>query len=240
MQHSVQRRDHYLKLKKKLPTWLWDQEFECKFTLPHGAVFKNVEYGHYPEWLMNQIAHRPFCNGVDWNPVSHHWLVGGKWTPDWMNFVFLRCDDLGDGYAIDMNMGQFQAIAQAGALGNHITMEDSGINTEYTKWFRKMLGETRFNWSDQNYHYEEWDSAGLAKYQIVTYILQNGVTLWCDKSKFPGLAKEIGDCRWDADSDTPKLVKNPISSPHRLDAGLHAMSKKNRMDSTMMITRMYK
>ncbi|KKL80667.1 hypothetical protein LCGC14_2002510, partial [marine sediment metagenome] len=53
------------------------------------------------------------------------------------------------------------------------------------------------------------------------------------------LAKMIGDCRWDADSDKPKLAKNPANSPHALDGGLHATSKKNLNDSQIEVGRFY-
>ena len=235
------RRSHYERLKRKLPQWLWEQEFECKFTLPHGAVFHNVKYDPYPDWLMNQIENHHLCSGVDWNPVNSHWLVSGKWTPDYMNFVFLEAHDIGKGYALDMNVDQFNIIAQHGALGKHVTLERGGVNAEYIIWFRKLRDKTGFGWMDQNVHTEEWDSQGIEKQRIVTNIIQNGVTLWCDKTRedLRVLAKMIGDCRWDADADKPKLAKNPANSPHALDAGLHAMSKKNLGESTIEVGRFY-
>jgi len=233
------RRKRYLELKKKLPAWFWRQEFECSFELPMGAVFQNVEYGTYPDWLMKQIQHQYLCSGVDWNPVSGHWLVSGKWTLDYMNFVFTEAHDIGQGYAVDMNQNQFYILAKHGAKGNHITLEDGGINIEYIKWWNKMLSETRFNYPDQNFHKEEWDSQGLNKMESVVNIIQNGITLWCDEQRFPILAKMIGDCRWDPDSPEPKLKKDPANSPHALDAGLHAMSKKNKEISGVEVTGFY-
>jgi len=235
------RRSHYERLKKKIPQWLWEQEFECKFTLPHGAVFHNVKYDPYPDWLMNQIAGQHLCSGVDWNPVNGHWLVGGKWTPDLMNFVFLEAHDIGKGYSLDMNMDQFMIIAKHGMHDKHITLEIGGINEEYILWYRKVREKTKYNWSNQNVHYEEWDSQGIEKQRIVTNIIQNGITLWCDKTRedLRVLAKMIGDCRWDADADKAKLAKNPANSPHALDAGLHAMSKKNFSDNQIEVGRFY-
>jgi hypothetical protein len=235
------RRARYLEIMKKAPQWFIDQEFHCKFVLPAGAVFQNIEYGKYPDWLMAQIQNQWLCSGVDWNPVSGHWLVAGKWTPDFKNFVFTECHAIGKGYAVDMNIEQFNAIAQHGAMGNHITMEKSGLNEEYIHWFRKLMDKTGFGWQDQNYHYEEWDSQGIEKLRIITFIIQNGITLWCDKTRedLRILAKMIGDCRWDPESPTPKLVKNPAKSPHALDGGLHAMSKKNRSISVIEVSRFY-
>ena len=235
------RRGHYERLKRKLPQWLWDQEFECKFTLPHGAVFHNVKYIPYPDWLMNLIQDQHLCSGVDWNPVNGHWLVSGKWSPDMMNFVFLEAHDIGKGYALNMNMDQFQTIAQHGSLGNHITLEKGGVNAEYIIWYRKLQDKTGFNWTNQNIHTEEWDSQGVEKQKVVTHIIQNGITMWCDKTREDlfVLGKMIGDCRWDANADKPKLAKNPADSPHALDAGLHAMSKKNFNESQIEVGRFY-
>jgi hypothetical protein len=233
------KRAKYAEKKRTWPGWYFRQEYECSFESPMGAVFQNVIYDPYPEWLMEKIKHQHLCSGVDWNPVSGHWIASGRWTDDFMGFVVEEEHDLGQGYAVDMNMGQFQSIAQRGALGNHLTMEEGGINEEYIKWFRKMLGETRFGWSDQNYHYEEWDSAGVNKFQAVTYLIQNGITIYVDRQRFPNLAKMIEDCQWDPDSEQPKIKKNPASSPHALDAFLHAISKLNRGGGTMELVRFY-
>jgi len=224
---------------KTKPAWWYRQEYCCKFELPMGAVFQNVEYGTYPDWLMQQIQYQYLCSGVDWNPVSGHWLVSGKWTPDYMNFVFTEAHDIGKGYAVDMNQKQFYILAKHGSHGSHITLEDGGLNIEYIKWWNKMLSETRFNHPDQNFHKEEWDPQGINKMESVVNIIQNGITLWCDEQRFPILAKMIGDCRWDPDSPEPKLKKDPANSPHALDAGLHAMSKKNKEISGVEVTGFY-
>lgn len=235
------RRARYLQIMKRSPQWFVDQEFHCKFVLPSGAVFQNVEYGKYPDWLMSQIQHQHLCSGVDWNPVNGHWLVGGKWTPDMMNFVFLEAHDIGKGYAVDMNIEQFNAIVRHGTNGKHITMEKSGLNEEYIHWFRKLENKVGIGSQQQNFHYEEWDSQGIEKQKIVTFIIQNGITLWCDKTRadLAILAKMIGDCRWDPKSPVPKLKKNPADSPHALDGGLHGMSKKNISTSEIEVARFY-
>lgn len=231
--------DWYEEQEKILPDWYFKQEHLAEFTSPMGAVFRNVEYGKYPDTILNQIKSQYLCSGVDWNPVSGHWIVSGKWTPDMMAFVVMEEHDIGQGYAVDMNMGQFQALAQKGALGNHLTMEQGGINEEYITWFKKMLGETRFGWKDQNYHYEEWDSAGVNKLQAVTYIIQNGITIYCDKMRFPNLAKMIEDCQWDPDSPEPKLKKDSADSPHALDAFLHAIGRQNRVSPNIEVMRFF-
>ena len=57
--------------------------------------------------------------------------------------------------------------------------------------------------------------------------------------RFQDIAKMIEDCQWDPDADTPKIKKDKADSPHALDAFLHAIGKKNRMDMGMDMVRMY-
>ena len=111
----AKKREWYEEQQRILPDWYYRQEHCAEFTLPQGAVFQNVEFGKYPDWLMEAIKNQPLCSGVDWNPVSGHKLVSIKWTPDFMNNVVMDEIDLGQGYAVDMNMGQIQAIAHKGA-----------------------------------------------------------------------------------------------------------------------------
>jgi hypothetical protein len=231
--------DWYKEQQKILPKWYFDQEHLAEFTSPLGAVFKNVNYGEYPDWLMEDIKSQWLCSGVDWNPVAGHWVVGGKWTKDLRNFVVLEEHDIGQGYAVDMNIEQFHVIALRGVNGNHLTMEEGGINEEYTKWFKKMQDVVNLGYPEQNFHYEEWDSAGLNKLQAVTYIIQNGITIWVDKVRFPNLAKMIEDCQWDPDSPEPKIKKDASNSPHALDAFLHAISKRNRNVAEVEMGRFY-
>lgn len=235
----ARKKEWYEEQKKILPGWYFRQEHECSHELPMGAVFQNVNYGEYPDWLMEDIKNQWLCSGVDWNPVAGHWVAGGKWTKDLRNFVVLEEHDIGQGYAVDMNIEQFHVIALRGVNGDHLTMEEGGINEEYTKWFKKMQDVVNLGYPEQNYHYEEWDSAGLNKLQAVTYIIQNGITIWVDKVRFPNLAKMIEDCQWDPDSPEPKIKKDASNSPHALDAFLHAISKRNRNVAEVEMGRFY-
>jgi hypothetical protein len=232
-------RDWYMEQQRILPGWYFRQEHECSFELPLGAVFQNVIYDPYPDWLMQDIDYTHFCSGVDFNPVSGHWLVTVKWTRDMRNVVVMEEHDIGPGYAVDMNTEQFYIIAKHGTHGNHMTLEEGGYNEEYIKWFFKMLSETRFGHVDQNYHREEWDSAGLNKLKTVTHIIQHGITIYIDKQRFPTLAKMIEDCQWDPDATEPKLKKDPANSPHALDAFLHAISEKNFGDQNIEVGKFY-
>ncbi len=233
------RREWYEEERKRLPLWYFQQEHCAEFVLPLGAVFQNVIYDPYPDWLLKDIKDQPLCSGIDWNPVSGHWLVSGKWTQDYMGFVIQEEHDIGMGYAVDMNVDQFYIIARHMSHDNRLVIESGGINEEYIKWFYKMLSETGWNAPSQNWCEEEWDSAGLNKLRAVSYIIQNGITIYIDKHRYPNLSKMIEDCQWDPDSSEPKIKKDPASSPHALDACLHAISEKNRDISTMIIGRMF-
>lgn len=233
------RRARYLELKKRLPAWFWRQEFECSFELPMGAIFQNVIYDPHPEWIMSQIKNMPLCSGVDWNPVSGHWLVSGKWTPDYMNFVIEEEHDIGQGYAVDMNIDQFTILATHMSKGKRLVLEEGGYNEEYITWWYKMLAETGFNHPEQQWELEEWDNQGVAKLKAVTYLIQNGITIYVDKTRFPNLAKMIEDCQWDPDSPEPKIKKDKANSPHALDAFLHAISEKNREGGEMLVRGMF-
>jgi hypothetical protein len=239
IERFINNRDWYEEQQRILPGWYFRQEHECSFELALGAVFINVEYGSYPEWLTEDISYCHLCSGVDFNPVGGHWLVSVKWTRDFRNVVVVEEHDIGQGYAVDLNAEQFYIIAQHGSLGNHITLEDGGINEEYIKWFYKMLSETRFGFQNQNFHKEEWDNQGLNKLKTVTHIIQHGITIYVDKVRFPTLAKMIEDCQWDPDATEPKLKKDPANSPHALDAFLHAISSKNLAGETVEVGKFY-
>lgn len=233
------KREWYEEQKRILPDWYFRQEHMAEFTLPMGAIFQNVIYDPHPEWIMSQIKNMPLCSGVDWNPVSGHWLVSGKWTPDYMNFVIEEEHDIGQGYAVDMNIDQFNILATHMSKGKRLVLEEGGYNEEYITWWYKMLAETGFNHPEQQWELEEWDSQGVAKLKAVTYLIQNGVTIYVDKTRFSNLAKMIEDCQWDPDSPEPKIKKDKANSPHALDAFLHAISEKNREGGEMRIRGMF-
>jgi len=231
------RRARYLEIMKKAPPWFVDQEFHCKFVLPMGAVFQNVEYGKYPDWLMEAIKDQPILSGLDWNPVAGHIIVGIKWTKDFKNIVIMEEANIGQGYAVEMTDNQANIIKTKASFGNHLNYECSGINEEYVKWLNKV--KATFNYPDQHWHSEEWDSAGINKLRIVTFIIQNGICIWVDKSKYSNTAKQVGDLSWDSKAETPKLKRDKASSPHYIDAFLHAASEENRRDTTFTFGEWY-
>ena len=225
------KREWYAEQKRILPDWYYRQEHMAEFTLALGAVFKNVEYGTYPEWLTTAIEDQALLSGLDWNPVAGHIIGSIKWTKDLRNCVVQGEVDIGQGYAVEMTNDQFTTISTLASHGNHMNYECSGINEEYVKWLNKK--KATFGFVDQNWHSEEWDSQGINKLKIATFIIQNAVCIWVDKIRFPETAKQVGDCQWDPESERPKLKKDKSSSPHYLDAFLHAASEENRRDTTI-------
>ena len=139
--------------------------------------------------------------------------------------------DIGQGYAVEMTDNMWNVIKTKASHGRHLNYECSGINEEYVKWLNKK--KSTFNWVGQNWHSEEWDSAGINKLRIATFIIQNAICIWVDKVRFPNTAKDIGDFQWDPEADKPRLKKDKAASPHFGDAFLHAASEENRRDTTI-------
>lgn len=226
------RRARYQEIMRKAPQWFVDQEFHCKFILPHGAVFHNVVYEPYEAWLENAIKDQPNCSGVDWNPAAGHVRSTVKWTLDLQSVVVVGEAVFSTGYAREMKRKEFSLLMKWFTKGNSIVLEDGGINIPYIDWFSDMLEETNFNWPEQRWHSEEWDNQDIAKMKACTYVMQHGITIYVDKIRFPLTAKQIEECSWDekALGSNPKLKKDSANSPHFLDAFLHAISDKNRDD----------
>lgn len=227
----AKNKEFYEQEERTKPRWWYLQEYCAEFTLPMGAVFQNVEYGIYPDWLMEEIKEQPVLSGLDWNPVAGHIIVGIKWTKDFKNIVIVEEADIGQGYAVEMTNEMWNIISHKASFGGHLNYECSGINVEYVKWLNKM--KATFNYPDQNWHSEEWDPAGINKLRIALFIIQNAVCIWVDKIKYKETKKDIEECSWDPESSTPKLKKNKAASPHYGDAFLHAASENNRRETTI-------
>ena len=223
------RREHYLRLKRRLPQWFWEQEFECKFTHAMGAVFQNVEYDVYQEvnneWILkHDIILSPITmSGIDWNPVSGHWCVGGCWLENMRGFLVTHAIPIAVGYSHKLKEEAYLTIKKYAVHKKRLCIESGGINEEYVDWFKEWFGKDRAK-RDVHVLYEDWDSAGINKINSVLSLLDK--TIYVDRIRFPELAKQIENCRWDSDSDVPRLDKDPVDSPHALDAFLHAVNKR--------------
>jgi hypothetical protein len=234
-------KEWYEEQKRILPGWYFRQEHECSFELPSGAVFKDVVYTPYPEHICRQTEHQHRCSGLDWNPAGGHVLSSVKWLPDESAVVVVKEVNLGQGYAAALGTDMFMRIAPYFTEGDRLVIEDGGINLEYVTWFNKMLAETRLNWRNQQWAKEEWDNQDVAKMAACTYVIQNGITIYVDKLRFPETAKQIEEAHWDEDAkgSNPKLAKDKANSPHFLDAFLHALSKKNRDYGGVEVSKFY-
>ena len=232
------KREWYEEEKRIKPGWYFRQEHECKFELPSGAVFKNVDYRPYDKREIALIKTQRLCSGIDWNPVSGHWLVGVKWTRDFKDVFIMEAHDLGTGYTHEMTQTQYNTIRNYYVRGNSLTVEDGGINEAYVRWLKEREAE-HLHRDEVNLHYEEWDSTGVNKLQAASYITQNGVCIHVDESRFQVVAKMISECHWETDTTEIKIAKDQADSPHALDAFLHAISKLNRMDNVVELGRFY-
>ena len=231
----LKKKEWYDEEKRIKPGWYFRQEHECKFELPSGAVFKNVTYTPYEESEKISIRDSRLCSGIDWNPVSGHWLVGVKWSLDLKDVYIVEAHDLGNGYTHEMTTVQYNTIRTYYMRGNSLTVEDGGINIGYVKWIKDR--DAINPWSgERSLHYEEWDSAGVNKLEAASYITQNGVCIHVDEVRFPVVAKMISECHWEVDTTEIKIAKDKAESPHALDAFLHAISRLNRIDNVIEIS----
>lgn len=218
--------------------WYFRQEHEASFELPSGAVFQNVRYGKYSDSIMNQIRNQPLLSGLDWNPVSGHWLVSMKITEDHKNIIIMEEHPLGFGYTHELSTKMYNIIRPYYMQGNRLCAEEGGINEAFCRWLKERESENRMG-GDRHLRYEEWDSAGINKLNAVDWINHNGVCIWVDDLRFPTIAKQIEELHWDPDATEPKLHKDKADSPHALDAFLHATSKQNLMDNVIEMGRFY-
>jgi len=231
----AKNKEFYEQEEQSKPRWWYLQEYCAEFTLPMGAVFQNVDFSPYePTILENQRL----CSGIDWNPVSGHWLASVKWTPDFKHVYVMEEHPLGNGYTHEMTMEQYNTIKKYYMYDNSCTVEEGGINEAYVKWLKEREADNSLN-VEKHLHYEEWDAQGINKLQAVTYLMQNGVCIHCDRQRFPTLTKMIEDCSWDPEATEVRLLKDRSNSPHALDAFLHAISKLNRMDNVVEFGRFY-
>jgi hypothetical protein len=219
-------------------SWYFRQEHEASFELPSGAVLQNVKYGPYPDWLMEQIQYEPLMSGLDWNPVSGHWIVSVKFTPDMKNVVIMEERALGLGYTHELSTKMYDAIRPYYMQGNRLVAEEGGINDAFVDWLKEQDSKNRWG-GDHRLRYEEWDSAGVNKLNAVDFLNHNGITIWVDDLLHTTLAQQIQDLHWDPDATEPKLFKDPANSPHAMDAFLHSVSKENRLDSVIEVGRFY-
>ena len=230
------KKDWYEEQKRILPDWYFRQEHMAEFTHALGAVFQNVVYDVYEEvdgkWILKLplILDQRVVSGLDWNPVSGHWCVGGQWTENQRGFVVTHAVPIAVGYSYELKEEGYNTIKNYAVHKRRLNIEAGGINEEYVKWFKEWFGKD-INKRDVNVMYEEWDSQGINKTNAVLSMLDK--TIYVDRIRFPELAKQIEDLSWDKDADTPKLHKDPVESPHAIDGFLHAVNKRLLKDVSM-------
>ena len=224
----ARNKEFYEEEKRTKPQWWYEQEYCAMFTSPLGAVFKNVVYDVFElingKWVLKLplILDKRVVSGLDWNPVSGHWCVGGQWLENMQGFLVTHADPIAVGYSHELKEDAYNKIKQYAIHRKSLCMEDGGTNIPFVKWFKEWFGKDRAK-RDVNVRYEEWDSQGLNKTNAALGIL--AVTIYVDRIRFPELAEQIENTRWVKDTSKLELEKDPIDSPHAIDGFLHAVNK---------------
>ena len=223
----ARKKEWYEEQKKLLPGWYFRQEHECSHELPMGAVFQNIIYDVYDlinnQWVLkhNLALDKRVVSGLDWNPVSGHWLVGGHWLENMRGFLVTHAFPIAVGYTHQLMGEAYEKIKFYAIHGNILCMESGGINEAFVDWFKDCFNHDKAK-RDVNIRYEEWDSSNINKTNAVLGMLDK--TIYVDRIRFPELASQIENSKWDEDATEPKLQKDPVDSPHALDAFLHAVN----------------
>jgi hypothetical protein len=229
--------DWYEEQKKILPDWYFRQEHEAEFTHAMGSVFRNVVYDVYQlinnRWELKHdlVIHPKMVSGLDWNPVSGHWIVGGHWVNDMKGFLITHAIPIAVGYTHELMEDAYEKIKFYAIHNRSLNMESGGINEGYGKWFKGWFYKDKAK-RDVSVRYEEWDSSGINKMNAVLSMLDK--TIYVDEIRFPELAAQIKDCAWDTEADKPRVKKDPVDSPHALDAFLHAVNMSLLKDQGLM------
>ena len=109
----AKKRDWYEEQKKILPDWYFRQEHCAEFTLPLGGVFQNVVYDVYDnvkgEWILKLplILDKRVVSGLDWNPVSGHWIAGGQWLENQQGFLVTHAFPIAVGYTHELTQAAY-------------------------------------------------------------------------------------------------------------------------------------
>lgn len=224
----AKKREWYEEQQKILPDWYFRQEHCAEFTLPLGGVFQNVVYDVYDlvdgEYILKLplILDKRVVSGLDWNPVSGHWIAGGQWLENMQGFLVTHAFPIAVGYSHELTEAAYEKIKYYAVHKRILAIEEGGINEAFVRWFKEWFGKD-YKKRDVNVRYEEWDSSNINKTNNALEMLDK--TIYVDRIRFPDLAKQIEDCRWVAESTKLELEKDPIDSPHALDAFLHAINR---------------
>lgn len=209
--------------KEKWPKWYFDMEYNNKFTVPEGAVFRNVIYTFSPKvYDRFDKCPMPIVAGLDWNPVSGHWLVAGKYSLDMNEFMIYESRIMGEGEAFELSQSFYNHLWDYMTDGNMLCVEEGGRNQPFTKKLIKLIEEDPKIKKDKFVIFEEWDSQGITKMNRAMEM--RDLTIYCDQTHYPQLSKQLQNQKWDQNAKgDPKLEKDSANSPHALDALLHAL-----------------
>lgn len=223
----ARNKEFYEEEERTKPEWWYRQEYCAEFTSPLGSVFRNVVYDVYQlvnnEWKLKLplILDRKIVSGLDWNPISGHWLVGGQWLENMRGFLVTHAYPVAVGYSHELKEEAYNKIREYAIHNRALIIEIGGTNDAFVRWFKDWFNRDRSN-RDINVRYEEWDNMGINKTNAALSLLDK--TTYVDRIRFPDLAKQIENTRWVSETTKLELEKDPIDSPHALDAFLHAVN----------------
>lgn len=224
------QREEILLRREEWPRWYFEMEYENKFTVPEGAVFRNVAYEFDPDvYARFDRCPTALVAGIDWNPAAGHWLVYGKYSVDLEEFMVYGSEVAGEGYAYELTEAFYNSIYPYMTGGNKLCAEDGGINIPFCQKLAKMISEDPRRRKEKWLLFEEWDSGGITKMNRAMAV--RDIRIYCDEAAFPELARQLQNQAWRIDrKGDPALEKDSASSPHAVDALLHAMHEDFRVE----------
>lgn len=198
--------------KASTPGWFFRQEYECSFEAPQGLVFTNVIFGNF---TLPDMGH-PVNFGVDWNPVSGHYIEGSVWSTNFLSNYAVYEENLGTN--LDKVFERLVTILELNPQ-SYMEIEDGGTNTGYCDSFYKYIRDNKKHVLFQRLSRREWDSGGKNKMQSITTLLPI-VIFSRESTKANDLADWLGKAHWAEETEQPQLEKDP--NQHALDAYLHS------------------
>ena len=215
-------RNKFLRLKEKYRRegrlWEFEVEYECKFNMPKGRVFTNVNYNPYSHEVLHTVSQGKKVAGIDWNPVNGHWLVAGVYIRNKTVFVVTDALSLGVGYSHDIEP-IYKLSIPFFTYGNEINLEDGGLNNAFTEMFKRLYDASNLEYLEPLVTYTEVNRNDDQKHYAAMYARTKMVLI--DELRFPELAEAIRTWSWDV--ITGKINIKPYDEPHAGDAWLLAM-----------------
>jgi hypothetical protein len=213
--------EHIQRMKAKLPAWFFRQEYECSFEAAQGKVFEHVVEGPFDLSDQKVNYQRHYIHfGLDWNPVAGHYLVGSRWSDDYLRNYVLVQKNLGTD--LRSVLDTLIEILRQNPY-SYLEIEDGGTNMGYCDAL--FLEASKRSENDPTLTSmlgrivrRPWDSAGKNKHNTITMLLPT--IIYVDRLLTPEVADWFDWATWDDTKAQPTLLKS--DDQHPLDAYLHS------------------